>query len=110
MEHDNLSGVGSVMITSSALTRPPPSTKGESRLVSLVTMSLSKGNAAVLRHEQLERLGLRAGTHVRVVAAVAAVAAEPAARLAGSLPEFPDLNWEDFERATELARRALTST
>jgi hypothetical protein len=26
---------------------------------------------------------------------------------AGSLPNLPDLSWEDFERASELARRDL---
>ncbi len=27
--------------------------------------------------------------------------------LAGSLPDLPDLSWEDFERASALARRDL---
>jgi hypothetical protein len=27
--------------------------------------------------------------------------------LAGSLPDLPDLTWEDFERASELAQRDL---
>jgi hypothetical protein len=27
--------------------------------------------------------------------------------IAGSLPDFPDLTWEDFERASALARRDL---
>jgi hypothetical protein len=26
---------------------------------------------------------------------------------AGSLPDFPDVSWEDFERASELAQRDL---
>jgi hypothetical protein len=29
----------------------------------------------------------------------------PAKTLADSLPDFPDLTWEDFERASDLARR-----
>jgi hypothetical protein len=29
--------------------------------------------------------------------------------LKGSLPELPDLTWEDFERASELAQRDLGS-
>ena len=54
--------------------------------------------------EQLVRLGLRPGAHLRVVEAVAG---KPG-KLEGSLPDLPDLNWEDFERASELAQRDLS--
>lgn len=32
----------------------------------------------------------------------------PVDHVAGSLPDFPDLDWDDFERASELARQDLT--
>lgn len=57
--------------------------------------------------EQLARLGLRPGAHLRVVVA------EPVgenASLAGSLPHLPDLSWEDFERASEAARHDLSAS
>ena len=50
---------------------------------------------------QLSALGLRPGTHLRVVS-------RPAGRrVEGSLVDFPDLSWEDFERASEAARSDL---
>lgn len=55
--------------------------------------------------DQLAPLGLRPGAHLRVVETQAA----KTAHLAGSLPDFPDLTWEDFERGSELARRDLAS-
>lgn len=51
--------------------------------------------------EQLARLGISPGTHLRVVAEPKRVARTD---LAGSLPDLPDVEWEDFERASELAR------
>lgn len=51
--------------------------------------------------EQLARLGISPGTHLRVVAKPERVARTG---LAGSLPDFPDVDWDDFERASELAR------
>lgn len=54
--------------------------------------------------EQLARLGLRPGAHLRVVEAVAGEPGE----LEGSLPDLPDLDWEDFERGSELAQRDLS--
>jgi len=56
--------------------------------------------------EQLARLGVAPGAHLRVVQAAAA---EPADSFAGSLPDFPDLSWEDFQRGSELARSELPS-
>ncbi len=50
--------------------------------------------------DQVARLGLRPGAHLRVVP-------EPARehkRFGGSMPNLPDLSWEDFERGSELAR------
>ncbi len=55
--------------------------------------------------DQLESLGLRPGTHLRVVSANEAYVAPSG--LAGSLPDLPDIDWEDFERASELALQDL---
>ncbi|HTW08934.1 MAG TPA: hypothetical protein VME46_15575 [Acidimicrobiales bacterium] len=52
--------------------------------------------------DQLRVPGLLPGAHLRVVEAAVAPSGE---RLAGSLPEFADLAWEDFERGSELACR-----
>lgn len=55
--------------------------------------------------DQLARLGVAPGTHLRVVQS------EPgglAGTPAGSLSDFPDLTWEDFERASELARHDVS--
>ena len=51
--------------------------------------------------DQLAQLGIRPGTHVRVVATPDRSVGRG---LAGSLPDLPDLDWEDFVRASELAR------
>lgn len=57
--------------------------------------------------EQLRNFGFLPGAHLRVVEATA----EPASdRLAGSLPDLPDLAWEDFERGSELARRDASAS
>lgn len=54
--------------------------------------------------EQITRLGLQPGTHLRVVA-------EPpradGASIAGKLTTWPDVSWEDFQRASELAHGDL---
>jgi hypothetical protein len=54
--------------------------------------------------EQLMRIGATPGAHLRVVQTISA------ASIAGSLPDFPDLTWEDFERGSELASRDLTAS
>ncbi|MGD1058815.1 MAG: hypothetical protein ABR992_15530 [Solirubrobacteraceae bacterium] len=54
--------------------------------------------------DQLARLGVAPGAHLRVVQTAPD---ESASALAGSLSGFPDLTWEDFERASELARHDL---
>ncbi|MBS1848697.1 MAG: hypothetical protein JST73_10510 [Actinobacteria bacterium] len=54
--------------------------------------------------DQIARLGLCPGAHLRVV--TAASGDEPRS-LAGSLPEFPDLSWEAFEKGSDLAQRDL---
>ncbi len=56
--------------------------------------------------EQLARLGLRPGAHLRVVEP-AASSREPA-ELEGLLPDLPDLDWGDFERGSELAQGDLS--
>jgi hypothetical protein len=52
--------------------------------------------------DQLRKLGLLPGSHLRVIEAQVA---PDSGRLAGSLPDFADLAWEDFARGSELARR-----
>jgi hypothetical protein len=54
--------------------------------------------------EQLGRLGLRPGTHLRVIETTAPADVN---EIEGSLPDLPELDWEDFERGSELARRDL---
>lgn len=56
--------------------------------------------------DQLARLGFAPGAHLRVVQAAPAGSAHT---LAGSLSGFPDLTWEDFERASELAQHDLSA-
>lgn len=56
--------------------------------------------------DQLKRLGVRPGTHLRVVETPAA---RQGGSFAGSLPDFPELTWGDFERASELAREDVAS-
>lgn len=51
--------------------------------------------------EQLQHLGFRPGTHLRVGVATEEGREES---VAGSLRDFPDLSWEDFVRTSELAR------
>jgi hypothetical protein len=55
---------------------------------------------------QLKRLGVGPGTHLRVVQTPAT---RSGGSLAGSLPNFPDVTWEDFERASKLAREDIGS-
>lgn len=50
--------------------------------------------------EQISRLGLGPGTHLRVVPERLA----PTGSIAGHLTSWPDLAWEDFERASRLAQ------
>jgi hypothetical protein len=57
--------------------------------------------------DQLARLGVAPGAHLRVVQTGPAGSVDT---LAGSLSDFPDLTWEDFERASDLARHDLPST
>lgn len=52
--------------------------------------------------DQLAALGVAPGAHLRVVQSESIGSAKT---LAGWLPDFPDLTWEDFERASDLARR-----
>ncbi len=54
--------------------------------------------------DQLARLGVAPGAHLRVVQT------SQAGTLAGSLADFPDLTWEEFEHASALAKRDLTAT
>jgi hypothetical protein len=56
--------------------------------------------------EQLRQLGLQPGAHLRVFEASASSSPRS---LVGSLPDFPDLDWEDFEAGSELARQDAAS-
>jgi hypothetical protein len=56
--------------------------------------------------DQLKRLGVRPGAHLRVVEASTV---RSGGSFAGSLPDFPELTWEDFERASKLAREDVAS-
>lgn len=58
--------------------------------------------------DQIARLGLRPGALLRVIES-GPVASERSG-LAGSLPDFPDLEWEAFERGSTLARSDLSAT
>ena len=55
--------------------------------------------------EQIARLGLRPGAHLRVVPE----RPHRESRLGGSMPELPEVSWEDFERGSELARTDLNA-
>ncbi len=56
--------------------------------------------------DQLAPLGVAPGDHLRVVES-----APPSSThaLAGSLSAFPDLTWDDFERASELAQHDVSA-
>lgn len=54
--------------------------------------------------EQLTRLGMRPGTHLRVVAEQPP---EAESSVAGRLTSWPKVSWEDFERASQLAQADL---
>jgi hypothetical protein len=54
--------------------------------------------------EQITRLGMRPGTHLRVVAEQPP---NTKGSIAGRLTSWPDLTWEDFQRASQLARADL---
>jgi hypothetical protein len=57
---------------------------------------------------QLASLGLRPGAHLRV-ATTDGPSIAPSG-LAGALSDLPDLDWEVFERASELARQDLSQS
>ena len=52
--------------------------------------------------DQVARLGARPGTHLRVVAEQPSEAI--GSSIAGGLTSWPELTWEAFERASELAQ------
>ena len=56
--------------------------------------------------EQLAQFGVAPGDHLRVVESETP---RPADALAGSLSAFPDLTWDDFERASELAQHDVSA-
>lgn len=54
--------------------------------------------------EQIARLGLRPGAHLRIIAEQ-----QPPQRgsIAGRLTSWPEVTWDDFERASDLAQSDL---
>lgn len=54
--------------------------------------------------EQITRLGVGPGTHLRVVAEQQP---EAEGSVAGRLTGWPEVTWEDFERASKLAQADL---
>jgi hypothetical protein len=54
---------------------------------------------------QLASLGLPPGTHLRVVESSPA---DAPSHIAGSISDFPDISWEDFEKASALATQDLS--
>jgi hypothetical protein len=54
--------------------------------------------------EQITRLGVGPGTHLRVVSEQPSPAP---GSIAGRLTSWPEMTWEDFEHASELARADL---
>jgi hypothetical protein len=55
---------------------------------------------------QLKLLGVGPGTHLRVVETPAT---RSGGSFAGSLPHLADVTWEDFQRASQLAREDVGS-
>jgi hypothetical protein len=56
---------------------------------------------------QLRRLGFRPGAHLHVVDSASPTRA--VGSIAGSLSHLPDVSWEDFQRASELAQQDLSA-
>jgi hypothetical protein len=56
--------------------------------------------------DQLKRLGVGPGAHLRVVETPASGST---GSIAGSLPHLADVSWEDFQRASELAQQDLSA-
>lgn len=54
--------------------------------------------------EQISRLGVRPGTHLRVVSEQPS---DEVGSIAGRLAAWPEVTWEDFQRASRLAQADL---
>ncbi len=54
--------------------------------------------------DQLARLGIRPGSRLHLFEAHGPSGSAPP-NLAGSLPDLPDIDWDDFQRASEQARQ-----
>lgn len=87
-----------------------PSPSRPSTLCIMSTASASEGYDLVVASdgsipaEQIALLGARPGTHLRVI-----VEDTPTTEgsFAGRLTSWPNLSWEDFERASRLAQADL---
>lgn len=83
---------------------------GPFRLLAMSIASGPEGHELVVADdgsipaEQIARLGMRPGTHLRVVAELPPA---PDATIAGRLMSWPQVSWEDFERASQLAQGDL---
>ena len=69
-------------------------------------LKLPHGECPSIPADQLKRLGVSLGTHLRVVETPASASA---GSIAGSLSHLADVSWEDFERASKLAREDVVS-
>jgi hypothetical protein len=56
---------------------------------------------------QLKRLGVHPGAHLHVVQSTSPAPATGS--IAGALSHLPDVSWEDFQRASELAQQDLSA-
>jgi hypothetical protein len=91
----------------------PVTSPGDLTRFTLVAMSMASGpdshelvvaDDGSIPAEQIERLGMRPGTHLRVVVEQPPA---PEGSIAGRLTSWPDVSWEDFERASQLAQADL---
>ncbi len=68
------------------------------------THELVVGPDGSIPADQIARLGLRPGAHLRVVDETPGLRPP---KFGGSLPDLPDVAWEDFERASRAVRNDL---
>lgn len=78
-----------------------------SRVDALGSPELTVARDGSIPADQIARLGLRPGARLKVVTESPRDQRE---RFGGSLPDLPDVTWEDFERGSELALGDLRSS
>jgi hypothetical protein len=72
-----------------------------SNTADLVRHELVVADDGSIPADQIASLGLRPGARFRVVREPKEVSAQT---IAGSLPDWPDLTWEQFEKGSQLAQ------